>query len=145
MNHQHVRFLSLCACIPSFILSLNCFFLSHQNTWKHSSSFLLLLNMSILFANIHLNLILSSTMPLHIIFHIGAMISVPIARQRRASPTCSSCVYSSALVISISLLFIPTSPPAFGHMIAFLLEQRGQSCSLQVIPRLSLVTRQLHR
>lgn len=134
VNHQRARFPSLCACIPSIILSLNCFFLSHQNTCKHSSNFLLLLNMSILFANIHLSFILSSTMPLHIICHVGAMISVPIARQRCASPTCLSCVFSLALGISISLHFIPNSPPAFGHMIAFLLEQRGQSFSLQVTP-----------
>lgn len=58
-------------------------------------------------------------------------------------PTCLSSVFSAALGISISLVFTPTSHPAFGHMTAFLLEQRGQSLSLQVIPRLSLITVQL--
>ena len=55
------------------------FFSSHQNTWKHSNNFFLLLNISILFANVHLNLILNSMMALHIIFHIGPAISVPIS------------------------------------------------------------------
>lgn len=101
--NQCVCFLSFTLCLFTFTrypIILNWVFFSlHQNT----SNFFLLLNMSILFSN---------TLELYI-SHRAHDFSAD-CKTEPCYPTCSSPVFSPAPGISISLIFTPTSHPAFG-------------------------------
>lgn len=103
-RHQSVCLFPLLHSLPVYLHSLSYypqlgFFSLHQNT----SNFFLLLNMSILFSN---------TLELYI-SHRAHDFSAD-CKTEPCYPTCSSPVFSPAPGISISLIFTPTSHPAFG-------------------------------